>query len=165
MAVKQRHMQADYLNIAPKEDAEFVLMGAGFKTLDESPAAQTSSTRYINDKSASKSINGYDWSAAFDIDQIKDEKAVEFICKIGKEHLTGEDAETEYIIVDLTQKGQGENSYYASKFKIAVEVASFAATDYKQACTGNLLGIGSPVIGTFATDTRTFTEGFTEATA
>lgn len=165
MAVKQRHMQADYLNVAPGAEDEFVLMGAGFKTLDESPAAQTSSTRYINDKSASKSINGYDWTTAFDIDQIKDEKAVEFICKIGKEQLTGEDAETEYIIVDLTKKAQGENSYYARKFKIAVEIASFAATDYKQACTGNLLGIGSPVIGTFATDTKTFTEGFTEATA
>ena len=101
MAVKQRHMQADYLNVAPGAEDEFVLMGAGFKTLDESPAAQTSSTRYINDKSASKSINGYDWTTAFDIDQIKDEKAVEFICKIGKEQLTGEDAETAIMPANL----------------------------------------------------------------
>lgn len=165
MAVKQRHMQADYLNVSTAGEPEFVLMGAGFKTLDETPAAQTSSTRYINDKSASKSINGYDWSTAFDIDQIKDEKAVEFICQIGREQRTGEEAESEYVIVDLEKKSSTEGGYYARKFKIAVEVASFAASDYKQACTGNLLGVGDPIIGTFDTTTKTFTEGFTAATA
>ena len=165
MAVKQRHMQADYLNVGTAGETEFVLMGAGFKTLDENPAAQPSSTRYINDKSASKSINGYDWNAAFDIDQIKDEKAVEFICQIGREQRTGEDAESEYVIVDLTRKAATNAGYYARKFKIAVEVASFAASDYKQACTGNLLGIGDPIIGTFDTTTKAFTEGFTAETA
>ena len=39
MAVKQRHMQADYLNVSTGGEPEFVLMGAGFKTLDETPAA------------------------------------------------------------------------------------------------------------------------------
>ncbi len=162
MAVKQRHMQANYLNVG-KEDVEYVLMGAGYKTLDESPAAQTSSTRYINDKSASKSVTGYDWSTPFDIDQIRDEKAVDFICVIGEEQKTGADTETDYVVVDLTRKASAANSYYARKFRVAIEVASFAASDYKMTCTGNLLGIGDPVIGTFQTETKTFTEGFEAA--
>lgn len=163
MGVRQRHMQADYLNIGTAAEPEYALMGAGFKSLDENPTAQTSSTRYINDKSASKSINGYDWSTPFDIDQIREEAAVDFICVIGEEQKTGADAETDYVIVDLTRKAQTEGGYYARKFRVAVEVASFAATDSQMACTGNLLGIGDPVVGTFDTSTKTFTKGFTAA--
>ena len=38
-----RHMIADYLNVGTSEKPEYVLMGTGFTTLDESPGAQTES--------------------------------------------------------------------------------------------------------------------------
>ena len=47
-AVKQRYQEASYLEVA---DA-YELMGTGFTELNENPGAQTSSKKYINDKSS-----------------------------------------------------------------------------------------------------------------
>lgn len=160
MGVKQRRKYANYLKV----EGVFEFMGAGFTELNESPTAQTSSKKYINDKSATKTIIGYDWSTAFNTDMIRSEKAIDFICNIGEYQLTGTDAETEYVIVDLDKPGTESNTFKARKFRIAVEVASFDNNDGDMAATGNLLGIGDLVSGTFNTTTKEFTEGFTGKT-
>ena len=74
--IKQRKSFANYLNVGVGAE-EYALMGAGFTDLNETPAAQTASKKYVNDKSATKSIIGYDWSTAYVTDQIRDEKAIE----------------------------------------------------------------------------------------
>ncbi|HFL3558436.1 TPA: hypothetical protein ACG3PI_003478 [Clostridioides difficile] len=154
--VKQRRSIANYLKI---EEA-FYLMGAGFTELNESPSAQTTSKRYVNDKSATKGISGYDWQTAFTTDIIASEKAIEHICNIGKYQLTGSDAETEYIIVDLDEAlSVSEGDYRARKFNIAIEVADFSDEDGEMTASGNLLGIGDPVAGKFNTKTKEFVEG------
>lgn len=157
--IRQRRNQANYLNTSKGESASYALMGVGTKTLDENPSAQTKSRKYICDKSASKSISGYDWSSAFDIDQIREQEAINFIVNIGEKQLVGEDAETDYVIVDLDQKEGTEDSttYHARQFRVAVEVASFTNDDGEMGCTGNLLGKGDPIEGTFDTKTKTFT--------
>ena len=156
--IRQRRNQANYLNTSKGESAAYALMGVGTKTLDENPSAQTKSRKYVCDKSASKSISGYDWSSAFDIDQIREQEAINFIVNIGEKQLVGEDAETDYVIVDLDQKEEsGATSYHARKFKVAVEVASFTNDDGEMGCTGNLHAKGDPVEGTFDTSTKTFT--------
>ena len=68
--VRQRHMQANYINVGAGSES-YVLMGLGFTDLNESPAAQTSSKRYVNDKANTKRITGYDWTAPFTTDQIR----------------------------------------------------------------------------------------------
>ncbi|WP_291653804.1 hypothetical protein [Clostridium sp.] len=159
MGVKERKSYANYLNVG-KGTEEYVLMGAGFIELNEAPAAQTVSKKYINDKSASKAIIGYDWSTSFNTDMIRSEKAVEFICEIGEMQKIGSDAETEYVIVDLDKEVSEEgitNTYKARKFRVAVEVASFDNNDGQMAATGNLLGIGDMVAGIFNVTTNTFT--------
>lgn len=159
MAIKQRRKIANYLNVGT-ETEEYVLMGAGFTDLNEAPAAQTASKKYVNDKSATKSIVGYDWSTAFTTDQIRSEKAINFICEIGELQKIGADAETDYIIVDLDKAVTGEsvtNTFKARKLKVAIEVASFDNNDGDMAATGNLLGIGDLVTGTFNTETKKFT--------
>lgn len=60
-SVRQRRMQANYLDIGTAEEENFVLMGTGFTDLNEEPGAQTSSKRYVNDASTSKGITGYEW--------------------------------------------------------------------------------------------------------
>ncbi|GAA0084580.1 hypothetical protein UT300007_10190 [Clostridium sp. CTA-7] len=159
MGVKERKSYANYLNVG-KETEEYVLMGAGFIELNETPAAQTASKKYINNKSASKAIIGYDWTTSFNTDMIRSEKAVEFICEIGEMQKIGSDAETEYIIVDLDKAVVGEgntNTFKARKFRVAVEVAAFANNDGQMAATGNLLGIGDMATGKFNITTNTFT--------
>lgn len=157
-AIKQRRKYANYLNVSKLSSEEYVLMGAGFTDLNESPSAQTTSKRYVNDKNATKSIVGYDWSTAFNTDMIRSEKAVDYICNIGELQLVGAEAETDYIIVDLDKPvSEKENTFTARKFRVAVEVSSFDNNDGDMAASGNLLGIGDLVVGEFNTTTKAFT--------
>ena len=142
MGVKQRRGFADYLNIGKDASEKYVLMGAGYTKLDESPAAQTKSRRYVNDKSQTKSISGYD-------DSFRD---------IGENRKTGAEAETDYVRVDLDKKvGDSGTEYEARKFHVAIEVADFADSDGEMTMSGNLLGIGDMVPGKFDTTAKTFT--------
>ena len=155
--VRQRYMQANYIDVG-SADSTYAFMGAGFSELNESPSAQTSSKRYINDKAQTKRITGYDWSSPFNTDQIRSEEAVDFICRIGELQKVGGDAETDYVIVDLDQKvGDTGSSYHARKFHVAVEISSFENNDGEMAASGNLLQIGDLVEGTFDTSSKTFT--------
>lgn len=157
MGVKQRRKIANFLNVGASSE-EYVLMGAGFTDLNESPTAQTTSKRYVNEASATKSITGYDWSTAYTTDQIREEKAVDFICEIGEYQKTGADAETDYLIVDLDKQAGEAKTYLARKLKVAIEVASFDNNDGEMQASGNLLGIGDFVKGKFNYETKTFTE-------
>lgn len=157
--VRQRRVQANYLNTAPGEDNPvFSFLGAGVKTLDENPSAQTKSRRYINDKSATKSVNGYDWSAPFDADQIRSQAAIAFLCDIGEKQKIGEDAETQYVIVDLDQPiADKEDTFHARKIDVAIEVSSFPNDDGEMGVSGNFLGQGDMIEGEFNTTTKVFT--------
>ena len=152
-----RHMIADYLNVGTSDKPEYVLMGTGFTTLDESPGAQTDSVKYVNEKSSSSSITGYETSFAYEAEHIQEEKAVDALYMVGRNHYTGSDAEFDYIRVELWNKGAGENEFEARKFLVACEVSDYSGEN-KQVLKGNLNAVGDPVLGTFNTETRIFTE-------
>lgn len=154
MSTRKRKIQANYLKVT-----EFELLGTGFTELNESPSAQTTSKRYINQSSASQSITGYEWNTSFNADQIVSEVAIEHIREIGEMQKTGSDTETDYVIVDLDKPAETAG-FRARKFKVAISVDSFEDNDGELGITGSLLGISDPVEGTFDTSTKTFTEGF-----
>lgn len=156
--VKQRRNISDYIGIAAGDKPEFALMGTGFTDLNDSPSAQTSSKKYINNKSATKGISGYDWSAPYTTDRILEDKAIDFICEIGEKELTGADAEADYVKVDLDKKvGASGTEYEARKRKVAVEVAEFTNNDGEMQASGNLLGITDWEFGKFDITTKAFT--------
>jgi hypothetical protein len=155
---RERVKQANYLKI----DGVFELLGAGFEELNESPGAKSVSKRYINDKSETKTITGYDWSSDYSLDQIRSEKAIEFICNIGELLLTGSNCETDYVIVDLDRPGSIGNTFRARKIKVAIEVKDFKSKDGEMQGSGSFLGKGDLIEGTFDTTTREFTEVWTE---
>lgn len=157
MAIRQRRMEADYLKVG--ENFEF--LGAGFTAIDEKPNSQVTEKRYINDASSSQSVTGYKWQADFSGDQIDSEKAIEHITTIGKELKTGGDCESEYIRVDLDKPSNTDGGYYARKFKVAIQVSEFPNNDGELGLSGVFLALGDPVVGTFNTKAKTFTEGFT----
>ncbi|KEI94431.1 hypothetical protein N496_20075 (plasmid) [Clostridium botulinum A2B3 87] len=159
MAVRKRKIQANYLEVA---DA-FELLGTGFTELNESPSAQTTSKRYINQSSASQSITGYEWTTSFNADQIVSEEAIEYIRDIGEMQKLGEETETDYLIVDLDKKAQ-TSGYRARKIKVAVSIDSFDDNDGDLGISGSFLGISDPILGTFDPMTKKFTEGFTPET-
>ncbi|WP_455504785.1 phage tail tube protein [Clostridium sp.] len=156
MAIRKRKVQANYMKVGET----FEVLGAGFTELNESPSAQTSSKRYINQSSSSQAVTGYEWSSSFNADQIVSEKAIEYIREIGEMQKTGEETETEYIIVDLDKEAQTAG-YRARKFNIAIAVDSFDDNDGELGISGNFLGQSDPVEGTFDTSAKTFKDGFT----
>ena len=157
MAIRQRRMEADYLKVG--ENFEF--LGAGFTAIDEKPNSQVTEKRYINDASSSQSVTGYKWQADFSGDQMDSEKAIDYVTTIGKELKTGGDCESEYIRVDLDKPSSTDGGYYARKFKVAIQVSEFPNNDGELGLSGVFLALGDPVVGTFNTKTKTFTEGFT----
>ncbi|MCR1933526.1 hypothetical protein NSA27_02260 [Clostridium tepidum] len=159
MAIRKRKIQANYLKVADT----FELLGTGFTELNESPSAQTTSKRYINQSSASQSVTGYEWATEFTADQIVSEKAIEYIREIGEMQLTGPDTETDYLIVDL-DKPAATTGFRARKIKVAISIDSFPDNDGELGIEGSFLGISDPVLGTFDTTTKEFTEGFTPKT-
>lgn len=153
-----RYDIADYLEIDGSSQKEFVLMGAGFKTLDESPGAKTDSTIYVNNKTASSTVTQYETKFPFTADTIADEKAVMALHKVGRDHLTGMDAEFNYVRVDLYDAGTGEGVYKARKFKVSAEISDFKGNGGdKLEVSGTLNAVGDPIQGTFDVKTKTFT--------
>lgn len=154
--VIRRHQYADYLNVGDSETPNWVLMGAGFTTLDEEPGAQTESVKYVNEVSASSSITSYETTFAFEAEQIVTEEAVNAIYEVGRNHYVGAEAEFEYCRVELWNPGVEENTFEARKFIVAVEVSDFTGEN-KMTMSGNLNAVGDPVLGTFNTTTLAFT--------
>ena len=70
--VKQRYQEAAYIEVGET----YELAGTGFEKLDEEPGAQTSSKKYINDKSSTSSITSYEGTHPFTADQILSEKVI-----------------------------------------------------------------------------------------
>lgn len=152
-----RYMVADYLNTGSSSTEEYSLMGAGFSALDENPSAKVDKTAYIDDKSATGSITGYENSFAFDTHFISDEAAIKFIYDVARNQKTGQDAETDYVRVDLYESATGD-AYPARKFRVAVEVTGItgAGTEIMR-IAGSLHQVGDFVEGTFDTGTKKFT--------
>lgn len=157
MAIRNRTLVADYLKVGE----EFVLMGAGFTDINESPNAKTSKKQYVNDKSPTSSIVSYESEFSFETDQIRDQKAIDFICDIGELHKTGSESETEYIRVDLDKPGTADNTFRARKFNVAVQVDDLNSKDGEMTAKGKLLTRGDLEVGTFNTQSKEFTKGFT----
>ena len=157
-AIRQRHMEADYLNIGTTEEPEFALCGTGFTSLNENPSAQTSSKRYINSVSNRQSVNGYQWTAPFEADQIRSEEALEFIRDISDKLLVGADCETEFVQVDLDKPAEeGENTFHARQRIVAIGISSVTDNTGEMGFSGTFYGVTDPVEGTFNTQTKTFT--------
>lgn len=160
-----RHEFADYLNVGTIETPNYVLMGYGFTTLDETFGAQTEETKYVNDKTASTDVVSYTSNFPFTAHLIKSEDAVIALYNVGRNHLTGGDAEFEYVRVELwdqaTEESNGEETPVANTFKSRKFVVSAAVEgvsgESKQEMTGTLNAVGDPVDGTFNTQTKAFT--------
>lgn len=151
-----RYMIADYLNTGTSSTEDYNLMNVGFTALDENPSAKVENTPYIGDRSSSGSITGYENTFPFDTQLISDEAAIAFIYDIGRNQKTGQDAETDYVRVEVFESES--SSYPARKFRVAVEVSSITGEGTNIVkMAGNLHQVGNFVDGTFDITTKEFT--------
>lgn len=157
--VEQRYQQPDYIDVSGGSGTpRYELLGFGVTQLDNSPSAQTTSKRYVNQKSATQSIGSYEWTAPLEFDLIRSEAAIAYIADIGENEKTGVDAETLYVKVFLNKPvASKQNTFEARQRRVAVEVADFSDNDGEIQGSGNLLGKTDWVKGEFNTETKTFT--------
>lgn len=157
-AARLRNEFGDYIKVGDVYD----LLGVGFTQLDENPGAQSDSEVYINEVTASASINSYQTVFPFSTRMIPADPGVMEIYNIGRDHATGDDAVREYVRVDLFNPIDGGEAgeYKARLFRVAVEVSGMSGNGgEKIAVAGNLNAQGDPVQGKFNTTTKEFTEG------
>lgn len=161
-----RYQHPGYLDVSGGGTTpQYELCGFGVTQLDDSPSAQTTSKRYVNQKSATQSIGSYEWSGPLEFDLIRSEKAIEYIAGIGENEKTGAEAETYYVKVFMEKAVSGsDNTFEAKRRRVAVEVAEFSDNDGEIQGSGNLLAVSDWVDGTFNTQTKAFTEKESSAT-
>lgn len=154
-----RYQIADYLDVGEKGVEEFALMGAGFLTLDENPSAKMDTTAFINNKSASGTVTGYETTFPFDTQLIVEEKPTMKLYDIARNQRTGTGAQVTYVRVELFEDENTEaGTYPARKFTTAVEVTGITGNGTEiERVAGNLHQVGDFVDGTFNIKTKTFT--------
>lgn len=155
-----RNKIADYIKIGEA----YELCGIGFTQLNESPGAQTDSTTYINEVTTSTDITGYETEFEFESDLIPSQKAVLALYNVGRNHLTGENAQFQYVRVDVWNPvGEPDTSvaeYKARLFTVACEVSDVEGDGgEKISVSGTLHAIGDPVQGKFDVISGQFTAG------
>lgn len=154
-----RYMIADYL-VFKDEDGEDVtaLLGTGVTSLNESPSPKVNSDAYIHQRNASPTVTGYENSFPYDAHMIQEEAALMALYRVGRDQLVGEDAEFDYIRVDLYDTGGAANTFPARKFHVACEPGDTNGDPTDIATTsGTLHQMGDLIQGTFNTSTKTFT--------
>lgn len=157
MGVRKRIKQANFLKVGT--DYEF--LGFSFTSLNEKPSPKTTSKRYVGNASATQGISSYEWSTDFEGDQIESDKAVEYITNIGEMCLTGSDAETEYLIVDIDKPATVDGDFRCRKFGVAIQVDELPDNDGELGLKGAFLGLTDPELGTFTQTTKAYVKGFT----
>lgn len=159
-AAVMRYQIADYLMVG---DA-YELMGTGFTSLNESPSAQTDSVTYINERTSSADVTGYETEFGYESHHIPSQAAITALWKDGRNHNTGADAQHEYIRVDLYNpvgEATTESAVYtARKFIVSNEVSDYEGDGgEKVTVSGTLHAVGDPILGSFDVVTKKFTEG------
>ena len=154
--VIQRHQYADYLNVTPELAPAWKLMGTGFTKLDESPGAQTETSKYVNEPTSSTYVASYETEFGFDAEQVKDEDAIDYIYDVAALHKTGIEAMTQYLRVELFNPVSGSaNTFRARRFTVSIAVDDIEG-ETKQTMSGTLACVGDPVPGEFNTKTLVF---------
>ena len=151
---------ADYLwaPVTGTDVPYFAFMGAGFRSLDESPNAQSESRPYISDASATSILRGYETQFPFAADLIASEDAINFIYSIGRNQKTSSDAQTQYIRTELFLPTGTPNVHPARLFTVSIEVSTLSGEGTNiQEMDGNFNNVGSFIPGVFNTETLEFT--------
>lgn len=162
MSNVSRDKIADYLNISKTTTPNYVLMGTGFNTLNESPNAQMDEKTYISDTSSTSTVKSYKPQFAFDADLKIEQEAIKNIYDIGRNHAIGADAQRDYVRVDLFDPVvPGSTTLFkARRFRVSVEVSSFAGAGGETVvASGNFNAVGDVVLGYFDVTSFEFTEG------
>jgi hypothetical protein len=161
-----RNKFADFLNTGTSDSPVWSFMGTGFNTLNEQPQAQTDEKTYVNETSSSTTVKGYKPQYPFDTDLMVDgdaaTAAIEKLYDTGRNRLTGSDAETEYVRVEMFRPATpGSERYFkARKETVAIIVSNVNGNGGETiVVSGNLNAVGDHIDGYWDTVSQKFTPG------
>lgn len=157
-APSYRFEEPDYLKVK----GTYYLMGTGFTQLDETHGAQETTKTYINDKTSTSFIKGYQREFPYNYDYIREQVAVNALRQVGRKCLTGTDAMFEYVRVDLKEPKSSDASntaYYARHFIVSAIPDSDTGEGASEIIgSGTLKAVGDMTVGWFDISTKEFTE-------
>jgi hypothetical protein len=143
--------------------AAWARLATGWTSNDENPSAQTTSTQYIHQDTATTDTTSYTTTFAFEFDYIPSNPAQAMVYKIAATHKTLSDAVIPTLQVDSWDNYGTADAplYYARQMDCAVAVSDMTRTDGKYHITGNLNAQGDPVEGLYAPGADEFGSGGT----
>lgn len=155
-----RYMILYFINTGTSSTPVWSPLGKGFTKLDESPNPQVESKTYIDEKTASPTIKGYEPSFPFEADLWRGEPGVMALYQIARERKVGSDAVVDVVATDFTVDDSGEPvaAPTARRMNMAVEVTDLVTGEGGEvlSMSGNMNQIGDAVEGTFTLATKTW---------
>ena len=151
-----------FFNIGTSTEPNYALLGDGITSLTEEFNPESESKHYINMESASNKVKSYAPSISVEKEYIKGEDLQNWINDKVKVLPTGQEAESDYIRINIMEKADSEGVYPAVKRPCTYQFDSIGgdAGDVimnKMTLAGN----GDAVQGTFNVKTKTFTPATT----
>ena len=153
--------EAHYFGINDK-----IVLGGVITEMTESSNPTESEKQYIHQKSKTVRTTGFSNEFPITMDMVKGDEVFEYMYELFYRRKAGSDLDIPHYIVNLWEAIEGqENTYKARKIiqTCSITECNGAAGEQKQ-ITGSLKG-GDFVYGTFNTETKTFTEETSVATA
>ena len=104
-----------FFNIGTSAEPNYALLGDGITSLTEEFNPESESKHYINMESASNKVKSYAPSISVEKEYIKGEDLQNWINEKVKVLPTGQEAESDYIRINIMEKADSEGVYPAVK--------------------------------------------------
>lgn len=154
---------AAFIDITPGEDATYKRIAKGATDLNISYSATETSETYVDEDSATTTVDGYGVSLDQEQTAFKGEDVFEFVDDIRKNQKIGTDCETTVVLVNLYDS-KAEGSYSAQKYNAAISISEFGGKGGESAKIKYKVNLnGDPVQGTVSIANGTIV--FTAVTA
>lgn len=134
----------------------YALVGDGVTELTVSYNAQTTTSQYIHQDTATTTVTGYQPSAPVTAEVVKGDPAFEYINEMRRSLPIGSDAQTEIVMVDVFDaSSSGGGSAPAIKQKVAIQIDSYGGAASDPLSIGYTINwIGEGEQGTFNVSTK-----------
>ncbi|MGN0533290.1 MAG: phage tail tube protein [Eubacterium sp.] len=148
---------ATFLNTAPCSTENWARMGKGITSQKISYNAQSTSETYINEDSASTSIDSYAPTMDAPMTAYKGDAVFDYVDKLRQNRAVGADCETDVLMVYIYDStGEGSSvTYSAEKQRVAISIEEFGG----DGGGSNSLSFTLNFIGNAERGTCTITDG------
>lgn len=119
----------------------------GFKTLSENISPEEYARKYVDRKSQTVDVVGYNTVMDFEFDRFVDNAVHSDMVNLHEKKVIGPKARRNIYYVDFSRPIDGDSAYWASKISCSVIMGGKGASTDAMTYTGSLKGAGEPVFG------------------